>query len=410
MNDDLFLGTSGPRDAKIAIVGEAYGATEARKGYPFCGKTGEELDKILPECNLNRDDIFCTNVVNEQPFNNDIWRFFHPTREARAMGRVLVRGLYPCDNILLGLEKLHQQLDAVKPDIIIGFGNYTLWALTENSFNIDDDNKRKVPRGITAWRGSQLYTRDENIPFMPTFHPASVFRNWPWRYTIKHDLSRRLPKVFKPGGWQEPKRDFIIRPTIRQTMDYIVGLVATLKTNKEVDISVDIETRGGHIACVGIGYSFELGPPIVISIPFMCAENPEGYWTEAEEAIIVANLCYILTHPNARIMGQFFLFDAQYFAKWWAIVVKCDFDTMMMHHVCWPGTPMGLCYLSSLYCDHHVNWKDEGKIGEHEEWGIDVPEEQLWEYNCIDVVKTAEIKYVLVDLIKKLGLEFQAET
>ena len=433
MSNNLFHGTSGPPDARIAIVGESYGFSERMKQKPFVGKSGQELDAILAECKISRADVFCTNVINEQPPSNDMWRFFHPTVEARKQNKPLIRGLYPCNNVIASLDILRQQLQTVQPEIIIGLGNYTLWALTEASFNIDDKEKRKIPTGIGQWRGSQLYTRDEHIPFMPTFHPAAIFRNWPYRYAIKNDLARRIPKVFQENGngWREPKYNIIIRPSVKQVMDYLICIIAYLKNPniESIDLSVDLETRGGHIACCGIGFPSAgirlIGPNFLydaqyfakwwaiaqaISIPFMCAENPEGYFTLDEEVLIIGNLSYILTHPKIRLIGQNFLFDAQYFAKWWAITVNCAFDTMLMHHVCWPGTPMGLGYLSSLYCEHHMNWKAEGDIGEDKEWGTDVPEEQLWTYNCKDVIKTAEIKYVLVKLIKQLGLEEQAAT
>ncbi|KKN74525.1 hypothetical protein LCGC14_0389420 [marine sediment metagenome] len=406
---DIFAGTSGPHNASIAIVGESYGSDEAYLQQPFVGRSGQENDKILSECGLSRDSIFCTNVINSQPWKNEMWRFFHPTQEARALGKTLIRGLYPQDNVILGLEKVRQQLAIVQPDIVIGYGNYALWALTEDDFKIGDKDKRKVPTGIGAWRGSQLYCRPDmgGFPLLPTYHPAAALRTWPWRTLIKHDLSQRLPKAFEYGGWQEPKRDFIIRPSFDQTMKYIVNLAVMLKTSPTpTEVSCDLETRNGHIACCGLGYDDASSD--AICIPFMCAENPEGYFTLDEEAMIVTNLCYILTHPNIRLIGQNFLYDAQYFAKWWGITVKCFFDTMLMHHLCWPGTPMGLGHLSSLYCDYHCYWKDEGDIGEDKEWGKDVPEEQLWEYNCKDVINTTEVKYELVTVIKDCGLEAQA--
>lgn len=406
MTRDLFAGTSGPHDARIVIVGESWGTAERVKSRPFVGVSGQELDKILAESNLSRDDIFCTNIVNEQPMNNDMWQFFYPTQEARKEDRTKLRGLYPKPNITEGLDRLREQLSIVRPEIVIGFGNYALWALTEDSFNITDSNKRKVPTGIAAWRGSQLYCTADmgGARLLPTFHPAAALRTWPWRYAIKHDLRRRLPKAFS-RDWDEPKRDFILKPTLAQTTFFLHNLLFELEAGP-VELSVDLETRAGHIACIGLAHATRRA----ICIPFMCAERIEGYWTADEEQKLIPILRRILTHPNARLIGQNFLYDAQYFALWWQIIVSCDHDTMLMHHVCWPGTPMGLGYLSSLYCFYHRNWKSEGKLGEDKDWGEDTPEEQLWNYNCLDAVITLEVAQEINKLIDILGLRSQADT
>ncbi len=417
--DSLFLYTSGPRDASIAIVGESWGSTEHQRKKPFVGESGKELNKILAECNLNRNDIFCTNVVPELPpsirnskgiYERSMKWFFHSTADVKSFSYEEVRGLYPKANVLLGLGQLHEQLLMVNPDIIIGFGNYALWALTPGDFKVGNSDGRKVPTGIGAWRGSQLYTFNAT-PFLPTYHPAAAMRNWPWRTLIKHDISRRLPKVFN-GGWQEPEWDFIIRPEYATAIRYLDELTARLISGEVIDVTNDIETRAGHIACVGLGYNIDHlnHTGNIICIPFMCSERLEGYWPEEQEAIIVRMLSYIFTHPNARNIGQNFLFDAQYYAKWWGITISCALDTMLMHHVCWPGTPMGLSYLSSLYNNYHCYWKDEGAIGEDKEWGKDIPEEQLWTYNCKDIVNTSEVKNALVGLIIQLKLEQQAKT
>ena len=77
----LFYGTSGPRDADIAIVGESWGSEEARQYEPFVGESGQELNKILSECGIDRNECFCTNVVDEQPPGNHMWEFFWETKK-----------------------------------------------------------------------------------------------------------------------------------------------------------------------------------------------------------------------------------------------------------------------------------------------------------------------------------------
>ena len=55
----------GPREAKIAIVGEQPGRTEVMHGRPFIGPAGEELDKCLHTAGIIRSECYITNVVKD---------------------------------------------------------------------------------------------------------------------------------------------------------------------------------------------------------------------------------------------------------------------------------------------------------------------------------------------------------
>ena len=46
------------------IIGEGPGANEDKEGLPFVGRAGQLLDKMLDAINLNRSNVYITNVVN----------------------------------------------------------------------------------------------------------------------------------------------------------------------------------------------------------------------------------------------------------------------------------------------------------------------------------------------------------
>ena len=97
---DPFKAWSGPRDAKLVILGEAFGRNENEIQKPFVGESGKELFRMLGEafplvapdlhreiCEvfkydrawINRRDawlreasIAFTNTLNFRPWNNDI--------------------------------------------------------------------------------------------------------------------------------------------------------------------------------------------------------------------------------------------------------------------------------------------------------------------------------------------------
>jgi len=71
--------SDGVEDAKILLIGEAPGAKEDEKGVPFCGESGQLLDKMMAAIGLSREkNIYITNTVfwrppaNRRPTNEEI--------------------------------------------------------------------------------------------------------------------------------------------------------------------------------------------------------------------------------------------------------------------------------------------------------------------------------------------------
>lgn len=406
-NNLIFYGTRGPRNAKIMVVGESWGAQEEGKKLPFVGGSGQELDRMLAEAGIDPQECFFTNVVSAKPAGNDMSTFFYHTQEVRSESPFCVRGLYPKPIVTNSLKVLEKQIELVNPDFIIGFGNYSLWALTEDSFRVSnatskvDRKGRKVPTGIASFRGSQLRTRAAlgSRPFLPTFHPAAILRQWAWRAPAVHDLRVRFGK-YREGSWDPPRYNFLIRPSFSDAKDFLESLLRDLdRATIKLPVAVDLETRAGHIACIGFGVSSRTAA----CIPLMCVEDPTGYWTYPEECVLTELIVQVLSHPKLFLVGQNFLYDAQYIARHWYYKVRLGFgdahDTMNAQHTLYPGTPKGLDYLSSLYCHHHVYWKDDGKL-----WDPKVGEDQLWNYNCLDDVKTFEVAQKQLPVIDSEGL------
>ena len=62
--------SDGNSKSKIMIIGEGPGANEDKEGLPFVGRAGQLLDKMLDAINLNRSNVYITNVVNYRPPEN----------------------------------------------------------------------------------------------------------------------------------------------------------------------------------------------------------------------------------------------------------------------------------------------------------------------------------------------------
>ena len=72
--------------ARLMIIGEAPGAEEDRQGVPFCGPSGQLLDKMLASIGYNRqENAYITNTIFWRPPGNR-----NPTVEEQSICRPLV--------------------------------------------------------------------------------------------------------------------------------------------------------------------------------------------------------------------------------------------------------------------------------------------------------------------------------
>lgn len=375
----LPVGRGNP-NARIMVVGEAWDADEARRGEPFVGQSGDELNRMLSEVGILRSDVYVTNVVNAQPAGNDTGLWIPLKKKDILPGFVKFRDRMVHPIIVEGYNSLLKEIALVKPTLIIALDNIPLLALTGRT-------------GITKWRGSQLVQNAASltdalsnppVKVIPTYHPAAILRQWDWRAIALTDL-RRAKRESATSSYTKPDWTFIIRPSLVQALGTLGALHDRLEHGIQL-LSFDLETRAGHIACAGIAWD-SLN---AICLPFMAVGQPEGYWPPEEEALVLEGLHRVLCHPNARVLGQNLLYDAQYTWRHWHFVPRITFDTMIAHHTAFAGLPKALDFQSSMYCEHHVFWKEDGK-----NWKPEYGEEAFWRYNCEDAVRTFEIAEVL---------------
>lgn len=365
----------GPLPAKILIVGEAPGKSEEEQGKPFIGASGSELTKMLNEAGILRTEVRVTNVCKYRPPNNKMDLWWPKKKKDIRPGMQQLDGEYFDPRVIEGLEELEEEIDACQPNVIVPLGNLPLWATTRKT-------------GITNWRGSllqhsRLNKTGQPIKVIPAIHPAAILRKWDWRYWTVNDL-RRVARWQSYVGYPSIEENFLVAPTFEQVRDTLEELLRRC-IEGPTDLAVDIETKKRHLACLGIAWSKK----DAICIPFICNEKPEGYFSLEEEWAIVLLLRKLLTHKNARGIGQNWQYDYRYIAKYWGFEINLDMDTMTEHHTNFAGLPKSLAFQSSIYRDIHIFWKDDGKEqghGNQLEW---------WRYNCRDCVSTFEIAQVL---------------
>ena len=144
-NSKNIVFSDGNPNAKIMIIGEGPGANEDLEGVPFIGKTGELLDKMLLSINLDRDNVYITNVVNYRPPENR-----NPTEE----------------EIVRYLPYLTKHIEIINPTILVLLGSAALKTV------IGSDKVISEIRG--KWIDKKIGKCDTSV--IASFHPAFLMR------------------------------------------------------------------------------------------------------------------------------------------------------------------------------------------------------------------------------------------
>jgi uracil-DNA glycosylase len=155
----IVFGVGNPK-AQLVFVGEGPGADEDEQGEPFVGKAGQLLTKMIEAMGYARSDVYICNIVKCRPPQNRA-----PDPEEMAA----------CEPFLLN------QLKAVSPKVIVALGKIAAQALL----------KEGTP--ITRMRGN--WREWQNVPLMPTFHPAYLLRNPAEKKLVWADLQKVMARL-----------------------------------------------------------------------------------------------------------------------------------------------------------------------------------------------------------------------
>ena len=137
----VVFGVGNP-DADLMFVGEAPGADEDIQGIPFVGRAGQLLTKMIEAINLRRDDVYIANVIKCRPPGNR-----NPEPDEIAQ----------CEPFLF------QQIEAIRPKVIVALGSFAAKTLLRS-----DESISRLRGRIYDFHGAQL---------IPTFHPSFLLRS-----------------------------------------------------------------------------------------------------------------------------------------------------------------------------------------------------------------------------------------
>jgi len=137
----IVFGVGNPA-ADLMFVGEAPGRDEDIQGYPFVGRAGQLLTKIIEAIDLKREQVYIANVIKCRPPENR-----NPEPDEVAS----------CEPFLFA------QIDVVKPKVIVALGAFAVRTLLQSDAPIS-----RLRGKVYDYRGARL---------VPTFHPAYLLRS-----------------------------------------------------------------------------------------------------------------------------------------------------------------------------------------------------------------------------------------
>lgn len=380
----------GAYTAKIMLVVEAPTGDDMRTGTPLSGALGTFFTSIMEKAGIKRYEVFVTSVLRTMPPMGDASLWVAQKSSEVSEQHVVCGDKYVHPQVALGVGELMAEIKALQPNIVIASGNLASWACTGNWSSFTFRGSLEEVKGVTHLDGSP-------IKCIATYSHKLVSQQTERVPVVQQDLRRakaesQYPELIRPNY------EFIISPDYRQTMSVLAQISEQL-SKAELYLGADIETCLNHIDCISLAWT----TTAAICIPFL-KQDYSSYWTEEQEVNILNALRYILTHKNCKVVGQNWMYDAQFLYRWWFITVPPARDTMLMQHTCFPSEEKSLAHIASIYCQHYQYWKDEGKVRDDK-----LPMERRWVYNCKDSCYTLEGSNVLVEVTKACGMEEQSK-
>ena len=146
--------------ARLMFIGEGPGRDEDLTGRPFVGRAGQLLDKMIAAIGLSREEVYIANVVKCRP----------PQNRAPEM-----------DEVAACMPYLRAQVGLIRPQVIVLLGSSALGAIL--------GAEHRITRERGAW------IERKGVFFMPTFHPAALFRDESKKRPVWEDLKKVRDKL-----------------------------------------------------------------------------------------------------------------------------------------------------------------------------------------------------------------------
>ena len=342
----------GDLNAEAAFIGEYPHEYEVKLRTPFVGNGGALLFKSARALEIKRTDLYITHVVKRQ-------LVFSAHSDERAS---IERKEISHWNELLWWELSH----CPNLKVVIAFGDMAIAGLIATA------TPKKLVGNVYSVTNP---VNGKDYQVICNFNPNQVVKE-PTNEIVFRFILAKLKRALR-GEILIPQLNYIINPSYGEAHDYIEYL-ADQSERFGTPVAYDIETVSMETACVGIGGS---------SSEAMCInlrDQDDHHFTSNEEVKLHLLLqSRLLGNRNVKLVAQNGSFDAYWLHLSNRIAVApLWMDTLLAHHTLYPGLPHRLEFLCMQYTDIPFYKSDLHK------WHESADINDLWEYNCKDVITT----------------------
>lgn len=314
----------GNPNANIMIVGDCPSEPAFKRNLPIVAPVEGVLESCLHDARLIKGEVYITNLIQD-------YRLQKYWQETKGQKKGYIK-----TDISEHRMDLHEEIQSVKPRIIITLGEMAAFALTGSGTLMGKVGTRGYP--FIYQIGS-----DFKLPVIPSLHPRMmIWSNYIWRYYLSHDLQKAKKIAENPDTLFKPEVDTIIPQTFGEAQSLL------LDASRYSKLSVDIEVSNYEVSCIGFAWS----PSCAFSIPF------DMRWNEIEEVQLWNLVARILGDEKITKVGQNFIFDMYFLALRMGIITRGPIiDAMTGHSILYPEFLKSLNFLGSLYT-FQPQWKN----------------------------------------------------
>lgn len=318
------VGGEGSYNARILLIGEGPGTTEAAVGRPFIGESGKFLNAALAEVGLKRTDCFVTNAVMCR----------HQDGHTPVASEMMA-----CSG------RLHAEITAcTNRHVIVVMGSSAIKAVTGNQGSVSN------LQGRIEWH-------PELGAFVTyTWHPAAILRNPDHCPDFLYALGKAKELLTTKKGAIAPPVQ--VRWHIYDTAEEAVAQLNWMRLHLAGRVACDIETTG-----------LDWQTDNITQIGFSWNGRTSYLFTKHvfHEPYVLAALRLLFQTPAIKWVWHNGKFDVQFLKMLLNYMPRVDEDTMLKHYLLDErgggqgengGTTHSLKPLAYKYCSAPI-W-DEG--------------------------------------------------
>jgi uracil-DNA glycosylase family 4 len=404
----------GNLSSKIVFVFDAPSTEDDATGKSFSGPAARKLDSILAKYGIHSSQIYRTFATRCRGNLRTVEGFRPPHFEE----------VQACSEYLLA------EINQIKPNIIVTFGNESLWAITGNK-------KDK----IGTFRGKEIWAPKYNCKVLPTFSIGKILRDPNSEEIVACDIERAIQSSQYSELTPVQTGNYIVLDTLEKFDSFIERM-------KEVtECAIDLETSGFNwqkdkIMCCSFSFAKNTGVLLPITrwigyerdkielkdkkirrkgqteikkvevITKETVDQFEPWWKEHQD-YVMTKFKELMEREDIDWIGQNLRFDWKFFLQMGWKIAPAAYDTLLMHYLLYETAKgqrkLGMLSLNFLGKGQHKQEIEDwfaanGMADEDDRYYARVPESLLYRYGTVDSADTFQLKQIFYKMIEEQGM------